>query len=287
MSKLVHVGLTVCCLLQVLFAPTLQAAQFTVLASSPPLALLVRSLVPDDVSVESLLLPGADPHHAHLNPGQIKALSRADLVIWQGPRWEPSLDKPLQRISPEQQLALEGFVPFAGGHPWLGSDGAAAMGRAVSERLIATMPKQEKALLALRSQLMANLSASSSQAEHALAGDVSRQFLALHDAYQPLVEQFQLQPLGYLVDSTGSRLGARSLWRISQQLEGAASICVFTQPQYSKDLLNGLAIDDRAYLAEIDPMAGKAYSEDQQFGDYYKAMLQAMVNCLTATSQSP
>jgi zinc transport system substrate-binding protein len=190
------------------------------------------------------------------------------------------LDKPMRRIPAGQQVVLAQAPPAASGHPWLGVEAASAIVLLVSERLQSRLPGQAVVLQDLQLQLTTSLASSFKQAEQALSAGASHQFMALHDAYQPLVEEFELEPLGYLVDVAGNRAGARSLWRISEQLEPLDSVCVLTQPQYSVELLNGLDIENRAVLAELDPMAGAAYNSDQGFAIYYAELLQTLVNCL-------
>ncbi|ACS85929.1 zinc ABC transporter substrate-binding protein ZnuA [Musicola paradisiaca] len=82
------------------------AASSAVLTSIRPLGFIAAAIT-DGVTTTDVLLPdGASPHDYALRPADVQRLQRADLVVWIGPEMEAFLQKALQPLPAERNLAL-------------------------------------------------------------------------------------------------------------------------------------------------------------------------------------
>lgn len=74
-------------------APTFEGRPLSVVVSIPPLAGIVRGLLPAGSTVESLIPPGASEHGYEIPPAALSRAARADLVVSVGLGLEASADK--------------------------------------------------------------------------------------------------------------------------------------------------------------------------------------------------
>lgn len=86
--------------------PSVAASKPVVLASIKPVAMLVKAVVGDELSVDVLLAANASPHDHALKFSDIRAIKSADLVVWVGPELEGVLVKPLSTVPTDEQLQL-------------------------------------------------------------------------------------------------------------------------------------------------------------------------------------
>lgn len=97
-----------------------------VVASFYPLTFVVDEVGGDLVEAENLTPPGAEPHDLELTPGQVRALAGADLVVYLGGGFQPSVEDALAEVDASQIDALAaqrdlleppGHEPGAGHEP--------------------------------------------------------------------------------------------------------------------------------------------------------------------------
>lgn len=87
-------------------APPASMSALRVAVSIPPLLGLVKPLLPNGSTIESILPPGVSEHGFELSPGAVDLLSRADLVVLVGLGLEPQIEKVLANQPREGRFVL-------------------------------------------------------------------------------------------------------------------------------------------------------------------------------------
>lgn len=124
----------------------------TVMATTNVWGDVVSSIAGPGVEVRSIITdPAADPHSYEATPADAAALTRADLIVWNGGGYDEWVDQilatdPAARAKAVEAFALRGDPAEENEHVWF--DPAAVKGviAAVTERLTAIEPAQADAL---------------------------------------------------------------------------------------------------------------------------------------------
>ena len=254
------------------FSTPLQARPLVV-ASIEPLSMLVRDVLGDDVEVRTLLLPGQNPHHASMTPGQARLVRDADLLVWLGADAEPHVARLVRRrdgdiltlldldgvhTRPEQdsehdhQGHRHHHSGLADPHLWLYPDNMRLLAAALAGDQPAQAETFERQLAALEKRLAVQL-----------APVAARRYLSHHDAWAYFAEAFSLQRPLVISPNLEASASSRRFVELSRQVERLEIGCILAEPEGSRALLRRLCEDCR--LVEADPLgrglAGGGYLE--------------------------
>ncbi|MCB1666955.1 MAG: zinc ABC transporter substrate-binding protein [Porticoccaceae bacterium] len=268
-----------------------------VLASIHPLAMIVDAVAGDMVEVQTLLPANISPHTYRMNFSDRQKIADADLVLWVGPEMEAVLRKSL--LARDQSAVIQsgeidgihwpgtdikpadehGHGHERDPHLWLNPDNALLIAQQVERWLVKRFPDKEKPLADNLRRFNAEVEKfiqHSRQQTHEIQGIG---FIVLHDAYQQLVEFYQLKQRGVIRLSSGAEKGLKhraELLRDKGQIR-----CVFSEPQFPDSQVNQLAQSLNAQVAELDPM-GRQFAVRIESGEYsYLLFMQAIIDSLT------
>lgn len=275
LKRLVFRSLLLACLVLaslVATTPTL-AAEPLVLASIKPLELIARQVVGPDGRVERLLAPGASPHDYPLSFSGRKQLASADLVLWVGKELEAFLSKPLAQASagrrltaaelpqlhwpeseyPEQQHAAPDHHRHLNDpHLWLDPRNGSGIALALAERLAQLAPEAAESYRSRAQTLVGQLQQLDVQMNEQLASVRSRSFAVYHRGYDHFVQRYGLHQVAAVTETPERRPGARHLYQLRQNLQGA--VCLFTEPYYDMSAARQLAEELDLRLGLLDPL---------------------------------
>lgn len=271
----------------------------TVMVSIKPLELIAQEVVGDRGTVDRLLSPGASPHDYPLRMSEMRRIQSADLVFWVGRELEAFLYRPVSQLPAERRLAamdLESLSwPSAGEdhqshshgdhhhhgdrdpHLWLDPRNAARMALALADRLAGIDPEAAEGYRSRAEALAEELSALDASLTSRLEPIKSKGFAVYHEGYGHFVQRYSLKQVAAVTFTPERRPGARHLYRLRQQLEGA--VCLFTEPYYDMGSTEGLARELDLRLGELDLLG--ASDEVQRFPDLLNRMADDFLACLS------
>lgn len=261
-------------------------AEVAVVTSIEPLALLIKDIGGEDVSVTSLVPNAGSIHHYSMRMSDRIKVEDADLVVLVGAGLEPFLDK-LSSLDPDKMVRidrLEGVTTLAlaeeddhghghtgvDPHLWLSPFNTALLAQQIAVRLGQAIPA--KADMFAARAVAFNTDQSSLLTEAHLSQGT--RYVAYHNAVAYLLAPLGIPLRGVLTSVNESRLGMRSLYAIKQEVQGAENVCVLVQKQnrhISEKILG------KAHYAELDVMADKG--DYDNYLQYLAAMLKAIENC--------
>lgn len=127
MSRHRLIGMVLISILSLAYCTT-ALAQARVVASIKPLQMIAGAITEGISNPDLLIPPHQSYHHFVLRPSTVRAMQRADLVLWVGPQLETYLSDSIQRSSKNQHVVQVLSLPGLRIHPLLDSDGALAHG---------------------------------------------------------------------------------------------------------------------------------------------------------------
>jgi zinc transport system substrate-binding protein len=248
--------------------------QTTVVAAFYPLAWVAEQVGGTGVHVTDLTPPGAEPHDVELTPKDVEEIRDADLVLFLGRGFQPSVEKAVEsRSEPSLDLLAGQTLRHGTGggdgqealdpHVWLDPTRLATMATAVGRAL--GSPKRAAALSARLHRLDARMAAG-------LASCRRRQIVTSHAAFGYLARRYRLEQiaLGGLTPEAEPR--PRDLARLIHDVERTHATTVFFEPLVSSRIADTIAREAGVKTAELDPLEGLTSDEAAKGEDYVSIM---------------
>jgi zinc transport system substrate-binding protein len=289
---------------------TARAEGPSVAVSLKPLHSLVSAVMQGVGEPELLFRTSASPHDVRLRPSQVRAVVRADLVVWIGQTMEASLGSTLNNRANDRSTLtinkIEGlktlparasgsWLPAAHAHGehdndhgnetldphvWLSTINAKVIVRAVADKLIKLDPANKTHYATNRMQVLADLEKLERDLRTDLKSVGKIPYVALHDAFQYFEHQFDLSPLGALSSAAGTSPGAR---RVSELRKGMARHkvhCIVSDPFARSAWIRSLGDGREVRVAALDPLG----TGIKAGADHYVTMMRhntaALASCL-------
>lgn len=267
-------------LLILLFPGALQARPL-VAVSIEPLAMVVRDVLGEDAEVRTLLLPGQNPHHASMTPGQARLVRDADLLVWLGDRFEPGVaGLAARRQGPALamqdlsglyvRIEDEGHSHDDGHqhdhrqhrpdpHLWLYPANMRLLAEALANRNL----QMDAGPLAVRAAgFQQDLDEHVARLRDELAPVSDVPYLSHHDPWAYFADAFGIRRPMVISRSIEASASSRRFVELSGQLRELGVQCILAEPEGSRALLRRLCGDD-CRLEEADPLgrslAGQPY----------------------------
>ncbi len=278
-------------------------AEARLLTSIKPLQLIAAAVQDGIGQPETLLPPGASPHHYALRPSDVRRVREADLFYWIGPDLEGFLDKPLAgRDKPSVAvqdlpgLRLRRFEADGGAHEadlehdhdhrpgsldahlWLSPANARVIAARMATDLAAVDP-------ANADRYQANLNAFDerlTRLDERLAGRLKplagKSYFVFHEAYDYFEQAYGLRHAGVFSVLGEVQPGARHVAALRERLRDAGPSCVFSEPPLRPRLAETLTAGLPVRLAELDAMGANLAPA----ADGYERLLEGLADGLGA-----
>ncbi|MFW1677388.1 zinc ABC transporter substrate-binding protein [Pontibacter sp. JAM-7] len=265
------------------------------MASIRPVQLIADSLLLEVGQSEVLVPAGSSPHHFSLKPSQLKALYRADLVVWIGPSLEPFLQRPLQTSSALQlqwlhDEAIDQIHEHDAGdghqhagldpHIWLDPDAVLTFAARLRQQLQQLRPAQAEKIEQNYQRFVATLSEADEYNRVLLQPLRNVGFVVFHDAFSRLVAHYGLNQVAYLAVEPGMPPGARKTAAIRRLLRSGDARCIFVEPQFEAGLITRLIDGLTVTTATLDPLASDLAPE-ADYAVYLQQLGQRLQHCLS------
>ena len=249
-----------------------QTNHIQVMASIHPLALVAASVVEPD-SLEVLLPKGMTPHDFSLRPSDIDRIQNADVILWAGADSEPYLSGFVERWPEKKWIDVSpanNETDIKDPHWWF------------SAELMIDAQKQLAQVLSLSTndfEQQVNQAVDNAKAQ--LEPMQTKGFLVFHQAYDHWVEAMQLNQVGAFTISPEQKPGAKTVQRMRKQVRNGDVVCVFSEPEFSPNIVDAVTRGIDVRRGELDPMAYNIPLQSDGYVLFINDLTERFVNCLT------
>jgi len=251
-----------------------QARDLVVISDIAPVQALVKAVSAGVQSPHLLVPTRLSTHEFTLKPSDFRALNKADLVIWLGPKATPVLAKLMARADMAAKsvalgqaigvtrLQLRRSGLFQGQtprdaldpHMWLSPDNAQIWVGVIATALTKADPDNAATYQTNAAHVTQQITASANRARTLLASTPALPYVQFHEAYQYFEATFGLHALGAATaeDEENTSLGTITVLR--QTLTAHAPACVFVRDDVQAIRAAPLTEDTGAHFGKLDPL---------------------------------
>ncbi len=258
-----------------------------VVATSTIIADLAQEIAADEVDLTGILPPGDDPHIYEPVPDDIKAIEKADLILYNGFNLEPALIRLTEAASDETQKVAVGEVidplDFAAGqkqedpHVWGDAENAIAMAQAIRDALIELSPEDEALFTANAQALTEQLTQLDTWITEQVATipAENRKLVTTHDAFQYYTTAYGLDIIGTLIGiSTEEQPSVQTVQTLVEASRSAKIPAIFAETTINPQLIKTVAEEADVVLAPQE-LYSDSLGAPGSPGDSYVKMMEA------------
>ena len=104
-------------------------------------------------------------------------------------------------------------------------------------------------------------------------------FVVFHDAYQYFEKRFGLSVIGALTVNPDVMPGAEQLSEIRGVIEHEKAKCIFSEPQFTPNIINSIASDTGVKTGVLDPLGANIDKGKNMYFDLIKDMSNSLKDC--------
>jgi zinc transport system substrate-binding protein len=234
-----------------------------------------------DVDVKLLLPPHQGcPHNYDLTPGDLKNLSRADVIVANGLGMESFLNNFVKekkgkisfiegaaKIEPireaPQPSRLRKTPEKTGhdhsgeinGHAWVSPEKAAVMVKTIAEGLAGRDPERSHEFLENGRQYARKLEGLGKELKDVVSKAANKKIIAFHDILDYLARDTGLQVVAIIESQLGVEPSSRDLVRLIQTGRKEKAAAIFSEPPYSDKLVRSISQETGIPWFPFDPVA--------------------------------
>ncbi|MFP4328844.1 MAG: metal ABC transporter solute-binding protein, Zn/Mn family [Paracoccaceae bacterium] len=266
LTKRGFLGLAVSAASVAVLAPPLRAAQpLSVVATTGMIADAARAIAGETAEVTALMGPGVDPHSYRQTRSDIVAMSRADLVLWNGHYLEAQIEGVLRQLASrtrvvavaeaaprEALIAHDDYPDKADPHLWLVPELWAHAISATRDALIDSRPEETEAFRAGAADCLDEAERMGRYAREVLSSvpERSRVLLTAHDAFNYFGRAYGFEVVGIQGISTESEAGLARIRDLVDMLVSRDIRAVFVES----------SVSDRNIRALVEGAASRGHS---------------------------
>ena len=268
-----------------------------VVVSIRPIHSIVSALM-DGVSEPKLLLDSNESAHTfHLKPSQLNMLSKADLVITIGDRFETGLSKGLRHIDEKSLLAVSEINELRiynsrnqdginetkehkDLHLWLDVDNVQIIAQHISERLIELDHGNTSNYKANFSELESKLNQLNEVLQLQLEPLKSAPFAVFADRLQYLEKKFEMQKPVIITPYHGSRLSINKALKAKNSMKNLGVKCLIYGPENTSKQVAVLSEGLNINTHSVDIIGVKLNTGSEQYFHLMKEISSQLATCL-------
>jgi zinc transport system substrate-binding protein len=234
-----------------------------------------------DVEVKLLLPPHQGcPHNYDLTPGDLKNLSRADVIVANGLGMESFLNnfvkekkgkisfiegaakiEPIReapqpsRLRKTQEKTGHDHAGEINGHAWVSPDKAAVMVKTIAEGLAGRDPERSHEFLENGRQYARKLEGLGKELKEVVSKAANKKIIAFHDILDYLARDTGLQVVAIIESQLGVEPSSRDLVRLIQTGRKEKAAAILSEPPYSDKLVRSISQETGIPWFPFDPVA--------------------------------
>jgi manganese/zinc/iron transport system substrate-binding protein len=236
---------------------SLAAEDLRVVATTQVIGEVVDRLAGDAVTLDVLMGPGVDPHLYKASASDVRALRRADLILYNGLHLEGQMTEIFERLNragtltyavaeaiPEpRRLAADDYAGTYDPHVWFDPALWALVVSEIERILAEHLPDQTATIAINAAALRTDLATFRRWAEATLADIPSerRVLVTSHDAFRYFGEAFDFEVVGIQGLSTATEAGLADITRVSDLLEDRGVPAIFIESSLSPATVEAVA----------------------------------------------
>lgn len=255
--------------------PTENSERTKIVCTTGMIGDALKNLLPEKYDVVTLMGPGVDPHLYKATQGDLKALSSAHLIVYNGLHLEGKMGSLFEKLAKQKPIiaAAEGIdqqllinnTDFQGAHDphlWFDVNLWKKVVKHVEEELIITFPEDKIAIIEKGEYYQNQLSDLQNYLLEQLKGlDTSKRILVTaHDAFSYFGKAYAFQVKGLQGISTASEYGLRDVSNLVQFLTSNQVKAVFVESSVSDRSIKAVIEGCKANGHEVK-IGGTLYSD--------------------------
>lgn len=246
------------------------ASDATVIASFYPLAYAAAQVGGQNVAVENLTPPGAEPHDLELTARGVARLRDARLVLYVGRGFQPAVEDAVEGRTGPSLDVLDAARPLRSGagvdpHVWLDPIRYADVARAIARALGDPAP-------AATDRFVTRLRALDGRYRRSLARCARRTLVTTHRAFGYLAARYGLTEVPLLGVAPDAEPTPREVARLVRDVRESGATTVFTERLASPALAEAVGRETGVGTVVLDPLEGLTSSELDEGVDYFDVM---------------
>jgi zinc transport system substrate-binding protein len=266
------------------------AQKLQVITTFAPIQCFAANVAGEAADVRMLLPPGTGPHDYAFSPGDIRKLSQADMVIFNGVGLEEWLDKGIknagrkdvtlvdtsqgisviegstaQQIAdssendPEHHEASEGEHHHdeeggANPHIWLSPQNAIRQVENIRDALVAKDPSNAETYRSNATSYIDRLKALDTEIETVTAKLANKNLVTFHDTFPYFAQRYGFKVVATFEAFPGKEPSPRAIKELREVVEKKNVSALFAEPQFSPKAMKVFAQEFKLPVAELDPM---------------------------------
>jgi zinc transport system substrate-binding protein len=242
-----------------------------VVGSFYPLAFAAQQIGGAEVDVRNLTPPGVEPHDLELSGSDVRTIADADLVLYLGEGFQPSLEDAIDSTSAHAVDLLDAVDTRAGGedehgvdpHVWLDP----VRYTAIAERIGKELDRRPEA-----ERFAAKLRSLDREFRRGLSRCERKEIVTSHAAFGYLAERYGLRQVAITGIAPEAEPTPRDLEQVVRQVRAADATTVFFETLVSPRLAETVAREVGAQTAVLDPLEGLTQGEAAAGEDYFSVM---------------
>ncbi len=256
----------------------------TIVAAFYPLALAAVRTAPD-AHVSSLTPAGAEPHDLELTARDVERIRDADLVLYLGGGFMPTLEdavagreSAVDLLDGLELIEASGDGAAPDPHVWLDPMRYAAMAERVAEELGDPGAADE---------LVAELERLDAELREGLETCERRTIVTSHAAFAYLADAYGLEQVALTGVTPEVEPSAKAIEALVDEVRREGATTVFFETLVSPALAETVAREAGAATAVLNPLEGLTEDEVEAGADYFSVMRENLDTLRTALGCSP
>ncbi|MGH2932775.1 MAG: metal ABC transporter solute-binding protein, Zn/Mn family [Gaiellaceae bacterium] len=234
----------------------------SVAAAFYPLAYAAQAIGGDRVTVRNLTPPGAEPHDVELSARDVERIRAADIVLYLGSGFQPSVERAVDGADGKKLDLLGGLDLISGDpHVWLDPLRYAEQARRIGDAL--ERPAQA---------FVARLGVLDADFKRGLARCDRKEIITSHAAFGYLADRYGLEQIALTGVAPEAEPTARDLEQIVREVERSGATTVFFETLVSPRLAETVAREAGAKTAVLNPLEGLTEEELDKGKNYFSVM---------------
>ncbi len=227
---------------------------------------LVAQVAGGGATSSSLTSPGVEPHDLELTLDQIKSVIEADLVVYVGKGFQPSLEAALKRRTKPSLDLLKSVdaLPSGGGidpHFWLDPLRYAKAAGAIGAALADVAPESKSTFQSTAVEIATSAVTLDQEFLTGLKNCAGRDLITAHTAFGYLAARYQLNQVGIVGLSPEAEPSAKRLQELTNMIRDNHVTTVFSEELFSSRVADTLAREAGVKTATLSPI--EAFTESE------------------------
>ncbi len=235
----------------------------------------VRNIAGNKAEVIGLMGPGVDPHLYKATQGDLKKLSSANMIIYNGLHLEGKMGEVLEKLGRQKEvyamaealdtsllLNTSGFEDTYDPHIWFDVSLWSKAVEALSQKLQTQFPDQKEEFAKNTATYLSKLETLHQEVTQSIASipEQQRVLITAHDAFSYFGNQYQIEVRGLQGISTVSEYGIKDVKELTQFIVDRRINAVFVESSVPEKSLKAVVEGCKAKNHEVN-IGGTLYSD--------------------------